>query len=153
MDQELKAYLEERFGRIDARFEQMDRRFEQIDARFEKVDARFEQVDARFEQVDTAIRHTHVLLEAVQSDVRLVAEGSMGAIERLETFQQETARRFDEVKAMIAPYYQTTNGEIQKVDREVKYLDRRVKLLEDRAERQTRDVFDAIRQKFGKPQA
>lgn len=42
--------------------------------------------------------------------------------------------------------YQNLNSRVQNQDN-------RVKLLEDKAERQTRDVLEVIREKFGKPQA
>ena len=123
MDQELKAYLDERFGRIDE----------------------------RFENVETSVRHTQILVEGVRSDLRLVAEGVMGFSERLEAFQSENLRRFDEIRALLTPVHQTLFGRIQSVDFDVQNLDRRVKILEGRADRQTGDVIEAIRQKFGKP--
>ena len=157
MDQELKAYLDERFERLEermeTRFNAVDARFEQVDARFEQVDARFEQVDARFEQVETSVRHTQVTVEAMRGDIHLIAEGVMGISERQEAFQAETAREFQEVKAMLSPYYKDLNGRAQSLQNDVQSLDRRVRTLEANADRQTRDVLDAIRQKFGKPQA
>jgi uncharacterized protein Yka (UPF0111/DUF47 family) len=118
MDSELKAYLDERFGRMDERFGRMEE---------------------RFERVETAIRHTQVSVEALRSDVHLVAEGVMGVTERLEAFQAETALNFEKTRASIVPHYQN--------------LDERVRILEARADRQTGDVLDAIRKKFGKSQA
>jgi len=160
VDQELKAYLDEGFGRIDKRFEQIDKRFEQIDKRFEQIDKRFKGIDERFkgiderfEVVETAIRHTQILVEGLRSDLRLVAEGAIGFTESLETFQSENRRSFEDVKALLAPYHQNFDGRIQSVDHDVKNLDRRVKVLEAKADRQTQDVVDALRQKFGKTQA
>jgi chromosome segregation ATPase len=143
VDQELKAYLDERFGRLEERME----------ARFSGVDARFSGVDARFEQLETAVRHTQVSVEAMRGDIRLIAEGVMGISERQEAFEAETARRFEEVKAMLSPYYKDMGGRAQSLENDVQSLDRRVRILEANADRKTRDVLDAIRQKFGKPQA
>jgi len=129
MDQELKAYFEENFGRMR----------DQMAEQFGQVREQFGQVREEFEQVKTAIRHTQISVEAVHSDVRLVAEGVMGLTERLENFQGETALRFEDVKASIVPYYTNLNS--------------RMKILESWADRQTDDVLEAIRKKFGKPQA
>jgi len=63
----------------------------------------------------------------------------MGLSERLAAYQSETLLKFDEVRASMVPYYQDLN--------------RRVGILEGRADRQTRDIIDVIREKFGKPQA
>jgi len=129
MDQELKAYLEEGFGSLRSR----------MDEEFGQVREEFGQVRKELEQVKTAIRHTQISVEAVHSDVRLVAEGVMGLTERLEKFQGETALRFEDVKASIVPYYTNLNS--------------RMRILEGWADRQTDDVLEAIRKKFGKPQA
>ncbi len=123
MDPELIAYL--------------DNRFQKIDQRFEQIDQRFEQIDRRFEQVETAIRHTNVLVEALRSDIHLIAEGSVGLNDRFETFQSEATLVFDQVKGWIEPYYRNLDG--------------RLRVVEGRAERQQGDVLDAVRRMLGKP--
>jgi chromosome segregation ATPase len=164
VDQELKAYLDERFGRleermearfgsVDAQFGSVDARFSSMDAQFSSLDARFSSLDARFEQLETSVRHTQVTVEAMRGDIRLIAEGVMGISERQEAFQAETARRFEEVKGMLSPYYKDLGGRAQSLENDVQCLDERVRVLENKADRQTRDVLDTIRQKFGKPQA
>lgn len=129
MDQEMRTYLEGMEARLDERFSRVDERFSRLEARMEE----------RFSRVDEEVRHTRVLVESVDDSVRLVAEGVMGVTERLENFQRETALQFEEVKASIAPYYRNLDG--------------RVKALEAKADRQTEDVLESIRKKFGKPQA
>ena len=129
MDQEMKAYLDEQFGRIYERFERMEERSDRTDERLERM-------DERLERVETEVRHTHVSVEAVRSDVRLVAEGVVGLTERMEKFQAETTLGFENVKASIAPYYQNLNT--------------RMKVLEDWSDRQTEDVLDTIRKKYGR---
>ena len=49
MDQELIAYLDERFNAIDQRFEQVDKRFEQMESR-----------------LDNSIRHVRVEIEGFE---------------------------------------------------------------------------------------
>ena len=153
MDQDLKAYLEELAGRLE-------RRLDRVDERLDRMEGRHEQMDGRLDQMETEIRHTRVLVEDLRSDLRLVAEGVMGATERLEAFQDATAKGFEEVKASLTPAYKSLDGRIQSLDSNVQTLDSRmvslnsrVSLLEARAERQNRDVLEVIREKFGKPQA
>lgn len=140
MDQELRAYLEEREARMEAR----------LDERFGRLEAR---MDERFEKVETEGRQTRVLVEGLHDNVRLLAEGVLGVTERLETFQEETARGFQEIKSMLSPYYRNLDGRVQGVEDDAKSLDRRLKVLEGRADRQTEDVLESIRKKFGKTQA
>ncbi len=153
VDQDLKAYLEEHFGRNDGRLDRIDGRLDQMDGRLNRM-------DGRLEQVETETHHTRILMEGVRGDLRLVAEGVMAATERLEAFQGETSRSLEEVKASLKPVYQSLDGRIQSIDTNVQNLDdrmaslnRRVSFLEARAERQNRDVIEVIREKFGKPQA
>jgi len=55
MDNELKQYLEARFGAIDARFEAIDKRFatieDQVDNRFQTIEGRFQTTEARFREM------------------------------------------------------------------------------------------------------
>jgi hypothetical protein len=164
MDQELIAYLDERFREtsqqitslreemdrrfdgVDQRFEQVDQRFERVDQRFEQVDRRFEEVAQRFEQVEdsvaqlaTEVRHTQITIEGLRGEIRILAEGAFGLAERQETHESKVDRRVDEVEVLIPPYYQDLN--------------RRVLVLESRADRETRDIIDVIREKYSRPQA
>jgi hypothetical protein len=139
VDQELKVFLKEMEARLGERFAHMDERFARMDERFARIDERFDHIDERFEELETEVRQTRVLVEAVDSNVRLVAEGVMGVTERLEAFQEEAVLGFKDVKASIVPYYQN--------------LDSRVRILEAKADRQTEDVLESIRKKFGKPQS
>lgn len=114
MDQELIAYLDERFRGIDRRFqgideqfrelnERMDRRFDEVDRRFEQMDRRFEQVDRRFEKVEESIRHTFIELEGLRGDIRQVAEGVAGVNEQLESFKKDTNRRINVLERFGRP--------------------------------------------------
>ncbi len=94
-----------RFDGVDARFDGVDARFDGIDARFDSVDARFDSVDARFDGQDTRFdgidrrldkveeqnRHTHMLIEDLQSKAQLLAEGHAAQDEKID-------RRFDEAE-------------------------------------------------------
>jgi len=95
MDQQLKAYLEEREAWMEAR---MDERFARMEAR---MDERFAHVDERFERVGTEARHTGVLVEGVHDTVRLVAEGVIGTGERIDALRDEITGRLEEIKGSV----------------------------------------------------
>ena len=149
----MKAYLDEQFARQDLHFARQDERLVRLDERVARLEERMEensrQIEERSRQLGEnsrqimglkdEVRQTRVLMEGVRSDLRLVAEGVMGVSERLEAHQREMKEGFEDVKASIAPAYQRLDGRLQ--------------ALEARAERQTRDVLEVIREKFGKPQA
>ena len=144
MDRELIAYLDTHFQQVDGRFqllterfEQLDERFQQIDRRFETIDRRLETIEGRLQGLDDSVRQTNVLVEALRSDVHLIAEGSVGLNDRFERFQSEATLVFDQVKGWIEPYYRNLDG--------------RLKIVEGRAERQQGDVLDAVRRMLGKP--
>jgi hypothetical protein len=136
MDQELKAYLDERETRMDERFAHLETR---MDERFAGVDERFAGMDERSKQIETEVRHTRVLVEGLNSNIRLLAEAVIGTNERIDFFRADTTAGFEEIKGRV--------GMIQET------LVPRVKTLENKVEQETRDVLEVIREKFGVRQA
>ena len=155
MDQELYAYLEESRrltiesirtevmrleGRLNEQLEglreETGRRFTQLEGRIGALEGR---IDEQGESLREEIRHTRVLLEAARDEVRLLGEGMMGLTETSGVFRTEIRGQLSELRALITPLYQS--------------LRERLEILEARAERQTRDVLDVIRERYGKPQA
>ena len=111
MDAGLIAYL-------DRRFEQVDRRFEQIDRRFDRVDQRFEHFDQRF-------RELHVLVEAMDDKIGLVAEGVLANTDMIHALRADMNREFEEVKVVNRLSY-------AELDRRWREHDRRITDLEAR---------------------
>ena len=95
---ELRAELDEKFGKVDARFEQVDARFEQIDARFEQVDKRFEQVDARFERIDSRFEQIDTRFDQVHADLRQIHAELEQVDARFERLEDEVGGIRREVK-------------------------------------------------------
>jgi chromosome segregation ATPase len=166
MDQELRAYFDERFADINARSEIGNLRGEVGSLREEVGSLRGEvgslrgETTAQFAELREENRHAGVLLEGMRSDLRLVAEGVVGVTEQMGANQQENRTSLQEVKEALAPFYVNLDGRVKGLDQQVQSMtarmqivDARVKILESRAERQTRDVLDVIREKFGKPHA
>lgn len=155
-DQELIAYLDERFretsrqierlreethqqfAAVDQRFAAVNQRLDTVDQRLDTADQRFasfrDEVAERFERIDGEIRRTQVLVEDLRHETHIVAEGVVGGHEKLASYQSETRLEFDDVKGSIGPYYRDLN--------------RRLIILEERADRETRDIMEVIRQKF-----
>lgn len=127
MDQELRAFLEEREARMDERFARvearMDEQFARVDERFSRVDEQFSRIDERFEKVETEARHTRVLLEGLDHKIQLVAEGVAGVSERLEDFKAETARNFAEVRESLATQHRNFKGSLQELENRVQNLE------------------------------
>jgi prophage DNA circulation protein len=123
MDQDLIAYLDQRFEAIDRRFETMDQRFETMDQRFEKVSGE--------------IRYTQITVEALRSDLQAVAEGVIGVGEQVEVMKDETRRELSGIQSLMKLAFAD--------------MDRRVRPLEEWKRRT--DIVDPvayIKEKFGK---
>jgi chromosome segregation ATPase len=135
MDQELIAYLDQRFREAAQQIASLR---DEMNGRFEQVNGRFEQSDGRFDRLERAIRETQITVEGLRSDVQQVAEGVIGVSERLESTRVEMAKGFDGIEERIAPFYTDLN--------------RRVTFLEGWAERKDQDAIEVIRKTFGRPQ-
>lgn len=145
MDQELYAFLEES-RRLTS--EQIERLRTDVGRLREETGRRFAQLEERIaaegrngehrEGLREEVRHTRVLLEAARDEVRLLGEGMMGLNETTSAFRGEVRGQLAEIRAVIAPLYQN--------------LRERLENLEERSDRQTRDVLDVLRERYGKPQ-
>jgi hypothetical protein len=118
VDQELKAYLDEREARMSE----------------------------RFKQVETEARHTRILVEGLHSNMRLLAEGVVGTNERIDSLRAETTGKLDEIKGNVVAIQQILVPRVEG-------LENRVQVLEGRAERETRDIIEVVRERFGPRQA
>ena len=129
MDQELAAFLSERFDEINRRFDDVYRRFDAIDQRFDMVDRRFDAVDQRFGEVDRKIdekfegakRHFGVLAEGLEGKIALIAEGHLVLQRQLQEHVEQNQAEHRETVALLTSSY----GD----------LDRRVTRLEPRRRR------------------
>lgn len=129
MDQELAAFLSERFDEINRRFDDVYRRFDAIDQRFDMVDRRFDAVDQRFGAVDRKIdekfeeakRHFGVLAEGLEGKIALIAEGHLVLQRQLQEHVEQNQAEHRETVALLTSSY----GD----------LDRRVTRLEPRRRR------------------
>jgi len=114
----------------------LDKRFRENARQLESLRSETHQHLARLED---ALSQTRVAVEDLWDQINQVAQGVIVFGEKMDLLKSDTLLKFDEVRASMVPYYQDLN--------------RRVGILEGRADRQTRDIIDVIREKFGKPQA
>lgn len=100
LDQELIAYLDERFRETT----------EQISSLREETTQRFERLEGR---MDERFRHNGIEIEALRGDIRQVAEGVAVANERLDSFRQEVAAEFKDVRASIRAPFENLDGRVR----------------------------------------
>ena len=144
MDPELKAYLdhqfariEERDGRLEGRMGGLEGRVGGLEDRVGGLEDRISGLGDRVGALEDAVRQTRVVMEGQRDDIKQVAEGVIGMNERLDSFRDEMALQFDQVRSLISPPYSDLN--------------RRVKTLESWRERTERDPVEMVREMFGKP--
>lgn len=94
MDQELIAYLDERFGKID---ERLDR----LEGRADGVDTRLDGADIRSGQMEGTIRGLGVQIEGLRGQIQQVAEGVEGFNHSLQSFQADFSRQFTELRELV----------------------------------------------------
>lgn len=144
MDQELIAYLEERFRensrQIAGLREETMSRFEQVDEalRENRDEIRRTQEDVRHTQGDVRliqeeVRHNQIVVEALRSDLQGVAEGVLSTNQRLDAFQDEVRQEFKEVRHSIRLAYTE--------------MDKRVLSLEEWRKRVGEDPAPRVRKK------
>jgi hypothetical protein len=110
------------------------------------MNQRFEKVDGRFDSLEERVHLSGVVVESLRDELRVVAEGFMGYSDQMEKHSAEVDRKLDDLKALIGPTYRSLE---QKTDSQVTELKRRVVVLEERAARETRDILEVVREKYG----
>jgi chromosome segregation ATPase len=131
MDQELIAYLDERFRetaqKIEdlreatvGRFEQIDGRFEQMDGRFEQMDGRFEQINGRFEQIDGRLEQMEGRFEQME-----------GRFEQIDDRFERVDGRFEQIDGR----FEQIDGRFEQIDGRFEQIDGRLKSADSRFDR------------------
>jgi chromosome segregation ATPase len=118
MDQEGLAPLIEFIGQ---KFDEVDRRLDQLATRNE--------LEAKLQE---ARRHMGVLVEAVQDDIRQMAEGLTETNQRLDRFEQKVETEFIETRAAIRFSYAHLERRLQELESNYASLKERVERVEAR---------------------
>jgi hypothetical protein len=133
MDQELIAYLDQRFRETSQQIEGFR---EETTSRLDRVEGRLEGVEGGLEGVKEGVRHTQVSLEGMRGDIRLVAEGVMGIDEKIVALRAEIARDVKGIDNFVRLSYSELND--------------RVRPLESWKEQMGQDPVALVRERFGK---
>jgi hypothetical protein len=156
VDQELIAYLDERFR--ETAQQSVDLRRE-IDERFRETAQQFadlrKEMDERFKEVNETTRQTLILVEDLRDEVHLVAEAFLGTDERVTRLEKSEALAFERVQGMVEPYFKSIEERGRELDARsvetdvpVKDLQNRVGILETRATREDRKVMEAVAERL-----
>jgi hypothetical protein len=138
MDQELIAYLDERFRettrQIEGLREATTQQFEvsreettqQVSALREETTQHIlalrEESTQRFDRLEEKVRHNGVEIEALRSDIRQVSEVVAGANQSLGAFRQEVAAEFKDVRASIRVPFEHLNKRVLVLEAKVEVL-------------------------------
>jgi uncharacterized coiled-coil DUF342 family protein len=166
MDQQLIAYLDERFREFSRQLEETGQRIDGLRGEVEGLRQETSQQFAELRQETTEgikdlrqettrmmgglrsevdglrvelreeIRLTRVSLEGVRCDLQLLAEGVVDTRDLLARHEAVTKEHLHDLKEMIFPVY-------------LKHLGRRVELLEEKTDRQAQDSMEVLRARFG----
>jgi hypothetical protein len=109
LDQELIAYLDERFRETT----------QQITALRQETTQRFEHLE---ERMDERFRHTGIEIEALRGEIRQVADGVTGARESWGAFRQEVAAEFKDLRASIRTPFKNLDDRVLVLEAKVKVL-------------------------------
>jgi len=105
MDQELIAYLDERFDAIDKRFDAADKRMDGLQGE---------------------IRGNGVEIEGLRGDIKQVAEGVAAGNENLASFRVEVYEKFDEMGKMFHTSHSNLHSRVSALEsRQAKKVERR----------------------------
>jgi hypothetical protein len=139
MDQELIAYLDQRFRESSEQIAGLrEETAQQIAGLREETAQQIasfrEETLRHFDRTEEAIRHTRVEVEGLRGEVRLLAEGIASVEEKMASFRRQVSGDIDNVRTLVRPSYSL--------------LDDRLRLLENWRERTERDPMDLIRERF-----
>jgi archaellum component FlaC len=133
---QMQSFREETSGQVQSFREEISH---QIEALRQETMSRFEQVDDVVRQNKDEIRHTQIMVEAVRSDLQGVAEGVMGANERIDALREEMKQEVGKVGDRIDLSHKAH-----------KDLNRRVRSLEEWRKRFSEAPAPRLRKKSAK---
>jgi len=113
----IETGLKDLAGRIDESrletrqlFEKLDVKIDQTRVQLEgKIDQTRVQLEGKIDQtrvqLEGKIEKTELQVESLRGDIRQLAEGIANVDEKVDRHIEETARQFDDVKALMRLYY------------------------------------------------
>ena len=80
------------------------------------LDKRFDRVDKRFEQMEGAIREVGVEVESLRGQIQQVAEGVAANNENLASFRAEVYEKFDEMRQMFNTSHSNLHSRVSSLE-------------------------------------
>ncbi len=114
MDQK---FFEEQFSALK---NHIDIRIDGLEKRMDNLEKRMDGLEKKMDSAEKIIQKMGIEIEAIRSDVRLIAEGHVMLNEKFTRFESEYIRHAAEMRHDVLNLYKITYGE----------LERRVKALE-----------------------
>jgi len=114
MDQK---FIEEQFSALK---NHIDTRFDGLEKRMDGLEKRMDGLEKRMDTTEKFIHKIGIEVEAIRTDIRLIAEGHVMLTEKFSRFESEYIRHTMEMRHDVLSLYKITFGE----------LERRVKELE-----------------------
>lgn len=147
MDQELMAYLEERFRESSremrsfreetmSRFEQVDEAIRQNREAIRQNREATEQNREAIQQNKDEIRYTQIMVEGLRSDLQGVAEGVLSNTQRIDALREDMKQEVGEVRKTLDSSY--------------KDISKRVRSLEEWRKQMSEDPAPRLRKNSGK---
>lgn len=87
-----------------------------LDQRFSEIDQRFDKVDQRLERVETEVRHAHVAIEDLRDKVRLAADGIANNNEQLNRYRDEASLNVSNVQSFNRRCYEDLDVRVRKLE-------------------------------------
>jgi len=106
-------------GHIDARMDGLEKRMDGLGKRMDGLGKRMDDVEKRGESIDKFLQKVFVEVEAIRSDMRLIAEGHVMLGEKFGRFEYEYIRHATEMKHDVLTLYKLTYGELERRVREL----------------------------------
>lgn len=121
MDQK---FFEEQFSALKAhinnRFDVIEKRMDGLEKRMDGLEKKMDGLEKRMDTTEKFIHKIGIEVEAIRTDIRLIAEGHVMLTEKFSRFESEYIRHAMEMRHDVLSLYKITFGE----------LERRVKELE-----------------------
>lgn len=112
--------LEKRIGGLEQRMGGLEKRLDGLEQRMDGLEKMMGGLEKRLDATEKIIHKMAIEIEAMRTDLRLIAEGHMMLSEKFSRFETEYIRHAIETRQDVLNLYKITYGQ----------LERRVKVLE-----------------------
>lgn len=110
MDQDLIAYLDQRFQETTQQIQELRAETAQQFQTFR------EENTERFERLETEVRHVHVVVENMQGKIRLLGDGLAAVDEKGDRRHEEVLQEIRKVEALHRPAYTQLDARVRKLE-------------------------------------